>query len=280
MTLESALPAAGTTAEASGQPNAELLDNANPGVNTEQDLATEGEGEQGTKTKVEKSPEQREIERLRRGIDRKTRQLAEARANSQHQQGQDLRQPGTREQNPSQQVDDEPLTLSRSELQKHIEQEARKLAPTLKQQHDEIEHRRGVVESLAKDWGQEKFDAYASDLDDVFGGLTDRTGRPKPATDAIFESDEPRALIEYLADPDNATEAENIGRMSAVQAGRAIAKLEAKLATAKAKEKPQRSNAPEPIERVNGQGSAKSGPDPSDASYMDWKMKQIQGRTF
>lgn len=276
MPLESALPAAGTPAEASGQPNAEHLDATTQ--NADHVDGQEGDGTQGEKAKPEKTAEQREIERLRRGIDRKTRQLAEARAQS--QQGQDLRQPGNREQNPAQQDDDEPLTLSRSELQQRIEQEARKLAPTFKQQHDEIEHRRGVVSSLAKEWGQEKFDAYASDLDDAFGGLADRSGRPKPATDAIFESDEPKALIEYLADPDNATEAENIGRMSAVQAGRAIAKLEARLAAAKASAKPQRSNAAEPVETVRGQGATSSNaPNPADTkAYIKWANEQDRKR--
>ncbi len=51
--------------------------------------------------------------------------------------------------------------------------------------------------------GRQKFDAYASDLDDAFGGLVGQDGKPKPATDAIFESEMPAALIEYLADPEN-----------------------------------------------------------------------------
>jgi hypothetical protein len=125
-----------------------------------------------------------------------------------------------------------------------------------------IEHRQGIVKALAKEWGQEEFDAKASELDEVFGGLADAQGRPKPATDAIFEADNPKAVIEYLTDPDNADEAERIARLPAVRAGREIARLEAKLEAEKAKAKPKPSNAPKPLEAVKGGGVPSGMPDP------------------
>lgn len=223
--------------------------------------------------KKERTPEERELTRLRRAVDRKTRQLYELRARMTPQvESTPQRSDDTK---PASQSDNEPLQLSRAELQKLVQQEAMKLAPTISQQQAEIERRNAVVTQLAKEWGQQKFDAYAQELDDAFGGLADSSGKPKPAADAIFEAENPRALIEYLADPENADEAEAIGRMGAIQAGRAIAKLEAKLEAKKAEAKPQPSKAAAPIEPVRGGGQIKGAPDPSDTkAWIRWRNEQ------
>ncbi len=228
------------------------------------------EGEQ--KPKPEKTPEQREIDRLRRGIDRKTRQLAEARAASGL-----TREPIAR--NNQQSADDsEPLSLTRAQLQEMVNAEAAKLAPTLRQQAAEVERRTSVVQSLAKTWGQERFDEVSSDLDDAFGGLADSSGKPKPAIEAVFEADEPARVIEWLADPDNADEADRISKMSAAQAGKAIAKLEARL-SADPNAKPKASKAPEPLEKVRGHGkSEKSLADLSGKDFDERRRKQIAQR--
>jgi hypothetical protein len=153
--------------------------------------------------------------------------------------------------------------------------EAHKLAPTLKEQSAEVERRQGVIQSLAKTWGQEKFDEISSDLDDALGGLTDSSGRPKPAIEAVFEADNPAVLIEFLADPDNADEAERIARMGAIQAGKAIARLEDKLKAAQAKDKPQPSKLPPPIESVRGQGAVSVAPDPSNTkAWIAYRNEQ------
>jgi len=270
MELETALPTA-ETAEASEQVNADQLAHA------------EGEGSKDEpKEPKQLTPEERELRRIRRGIDRRTAQLEEDRAEAaqaraeaeQLRQQLGLTHKRQESNNSNQSEDGETLSLSRADLQKLIDDRAKELAPTIKQQADEIEHRRSIVGKLAKEWGADKFDELASDLDDAFGGLADRTGKPKAATDAIFESDSPKALIEYLADPDHAEEASALARMTASQAGRAVAKLEAKLAA----EKLQPSKAAAPIEAVRGGGSTKTAPDASDAGYIDWKIKQINGR--
>ena len=250
MTLETALPTA-PEATASGQPeNAELP------ANTAEEGSTDTPSEEGEKTKPEKSELERERDRLRRGIDRRTRREAEARAEAAQLREELLRLKGGSERNTNaQQQDDEPLTLSRAELAQMVKSEAAKLAPALKQEQAEIEHRKAVIEKLAKDLGAERFDALADDLDEALGGIVDSKGRPKPATDAVFAADDPQAVIQYLADPDNADEAEAIGRMDPIRVGRAIAKLEGKLEQAKAAGKPQRSNAPEPVEAARGGGS-------------------------
>lgn len=210
--------------------------------------------------KPEKTPEQREIERLRRGIDRRTRRLAETEARLRDIESR-LQSGDSGATNRTEQDDSETITLSRAEVAVMVKREAERLASTLKQQDAEIEHRRGIVVGLAKEWGQARFDAIAAELDEALGGLA-VNGKIKPATDAIFAADKPAKVIEYLADPEHADDAEKLAGMSAVHAGRFVARIEAQL-EAKAKEaKPQRSNAPAPIEKVSGQGNTKSMPDP------------------
>lgn len=278
MTIESALPVAGTPAEPGTQSQADNGTNTNPLEGASEGGAT-GEGEGGeTAPKAEKTAEQREIERLRKAVDRRTRQLYQERAGRSTQQVAETPAASSGTTAPSQ-ANDEKLTLSRAELDKLINDRAEKLAPAIRQQQSEIEHRRGVVEGLANEWGKEKFDTFASDLDDVFGGLTADNGQAKPATNAIFESEMPAALIEYLTDPDNADEAEALSHMGDRQAARTVAKLEAKLTEAKKNGKPQRSNAPAPLDPIKGGGKSNSMPDPANTkAYIAWSNKQERGQ--
>lgn len=275
MQTETALPIA-PEATASGQPEAELLTkpttfDAETGEEVKEEQA---EGE--PKTKPEKTEEQRRIDKLQRGIDRRTRREAEARAElaQTKRQLEELLATQSRATNSPQQ-DDAPLTLSRAELAQMVKSEAEKLAPTLNSQKAEIEHRTKVIEGLAKDLGQERFDELAADLDENLGGLQ-RNGKATPATEAIFAADDPKAVIEYLADPEHADEAEAIGRMDLLRAGRAIAKLETKLEQSKALDKPRRSNAPEPVEPAKrGGGVISNMPDPSNVkAYIKWANEQ------
>lgn len=262
MQTENALPGADTSAAASAS-DQNVVEGAAAEVSEESQAA---ETKPAQESKPEKTPEQREIDRLRRGIDRKTRQLAEARAHA------NLTRAPVERTNHQSADDSEPLSLTRAQIDELVKAEAAKLAPTLRDQAAEVERRTGVVQGLAKAWGQERFDELASDLDDAFGGLMDRDGRPRPAAEAIFEADEPARVIEYLADPDNADEAERISRMSAAQAGKAIAKLEAKLAATPAKNKPAASKAPAPLEAIRGAGPASKSPaQMSDAEYAKWR---------
>jgi hypothetical protein len=266
-----ALPTGDTTAAAGGTANNGAEHDNTQGNPGEGEGAAGGEGKDpAAEVKKEKTPEQREIDRLRRRVDTKTRQLYEARAQSQAPQQRQQQQPPEAGDG-----DDEPITLTRAELRQQIEAQARQLAPSMKEQHAQVERRQDVVTTLAKEWGQEKFDTISSDLDDAFGGLVDRSGAPKPATDAIFEADDPKAVIEFLSDPDNAAEAERISKMTAVQAGRAIAKLEVTLATEKSKAKPQPSKAAAPLEPPRGAGVPNGMPDPSNTkAYMAWANAQ------
>lgn len=259
METETALPTAELTAEVSGQEQA-----AQQAEQVEQEQPKEEAKEE---PKKEKTPEEREIARLRRRVDNLTRKLYEGGQKS------PLPQQPIERNNHEEQNDSEALTLSRAELAKLVEQRAKEIAPTITQQQAEIEHRRSVVQKLADTWGKEKFDAFAADLNDAFDGLQDSSGKPKPATDAIFESEDPQALIEYLADPDHAEEAEALGRMNAVRAGMQVARLSAKLASKKAEAKPQASKAPAPIEAERGTGTVSNMPSDKD-SIDDWVRKE------
>lgn len=274
MITETASPVESAPApEAGSQQPADLLapeqESQQEGEQTEQAKADD-EGN----TKPEKTPEERERARMQRGIDRRTRQLAETKAEAAQlrQQLEALTKRAPTGDNQAPQDDSEPLTLTRAQIQQMVTAEAAKLAPTLKDQATEVERRQGVIQSLAKTWGQERFDELSSDLDDAFGGLTDSRGQPKPAIEAVFEADDPAKVIEFLADPENSDEAERIARLSPIQAGKAIAMLETKLKTAKAKDKPQPSKVPAPLEAVKAQGGASAAPDPSNTkAWIAWR---------
>lgn len=280
MSLETALPTGADGAEAGEQatPTAAAADTSTETSSQEQHseeastLGAEEGGEQNPEAgekpaKKEKTPEQREIERLRRRVDNITRQKYELAAR--------LGQPQGRQNQDNPDSEDEPVTLSRAELNKIIAERAKELAPVVKDQQAEIERREGVIQSLTKEWGQEEFNAKAEDLDAVFGGLADRSGKPKPATEAIFYADDPKGVIEYFTDPENAAEAQRISRLPAVLAGREVARIEDKLKALKAQEKPQPSKAPKPVEPVRGGGTPKGMPDPRDTkAYIKWANEQ------
>jgi hypothetical protein len=264
MNTETALPAATEqVAEASDQDLA-----------GSQDQSTETPGEDAEKPPEKSAHElrieelEREKKRLQRGIDRRTRQLAEARASSglTHRQEQ--------AHNQGAQSDSEPLSFTRAELAQMVKAEAEKLAPTLQSQRAEAERRQGVIQSLEKSLGQERFDEVADDLAEAFGGLQDASGRPKPAMEAVFEADDPARVIEWLADPEHADEAERISKLGPIQAGKAIARLEDKLKAEKAQAKPQRSAVAAPLEPVKSQGKTNSALPQDSDSIEVWLEKE------
>ena len=235
------------------------------------------DGTAEAEAKPEKTEAERERARMQRGIDRKTRQAAEARAEAAQlrEENQRLRSAGNGDTVRQQDGESDKLTLSRAEIADLIRTEAGKLAPKISSQNAEIEQRRAVVDSLAKDWGAERFDALAADLDEAVGGLRGSDGKPTAVAEAIFESESPKALIEYLADPDNADEAESLAQMAPIKLGRAVAKLEAKLAAKSEPDKPKPSKRPAPLEAIRGQGTVSGAPNPSDTkAWIRWRNEQ------
>jgi len=249
--------------------NASIDGDESENIDAEDVKASEEKAEEPAKK--EKTPEERERARMQRRIDNLTKKYHATNAELEQYRLRNTEKPATKAA-----YNEESLTLTRAELQQMIEKEAKTLAPTIKAQQAVAEQRQSILKSIEKDWGAEKFNSVAEELDSAFGGLA-VNGVPRPATDAIFESENPKAVIEYLADPDNADEAEKMAAMNPVQAGRAIAKLEAKLAVAK----PVVSKAAKPIEAIRSTGTqGKSILDStiSDDEWMKRRNAQIKAR--
>ena len=226
--------------------------------------------------KKEKTPEEREIARLRRRVDNLTRQKYELAGRSEPVGDLHHSPKGDSRLAPDA---DEPVTLSRAEIAKLIAEQAKPLAQQLATQRSEIEHRAGIVEKLAKSWGEEKFDSLAADLDAAFGGLKFSNGADRPAAAQIFHADDPGAVIEYLADPDNQAEASRLSGMGEAAAIRTISRLEAKLQAEKMARaeaaKPKPSKAAAPLEGDRASGQLASAPDPANTrEWIRWKNEQ------
>ena len=277
MTTENALPQGDNAAAGANNDDhtgAEHDHHQDDAGNTTGAEGGEEGGAAGDPPKKEKTFEQREIERLRRRVDNLTRKKHELMA---------AVQPSQQQQQRTDESDDEPVSMTRADLDRHIAERAKQLAPALTQQQALADRRQGIVTSLEKEWGAEKFNTLASDLDDVFDGLADRSGAPKAATDAIFESDNPKGLIEYLTDPDNVEEAERIATMSPTQAGRAIARIEDKIAAAGKAGKPKPSSAAAPLETPRGGGAGiaatKDTSKMTDAQYTEYRAAQRKSKS-
>lgn len=208
--------------------------------------------------KVEKTPEERRLDQLQRGIDRQTgkyhrergrREAAEARLNEILTSG----KPAAH--NAAEDDDGEPLMLTQKQFDEAVTAKAKALAKTLSEQDSDRASKAGVANALLKTWGKEKFDKLTSDIDDAFDGLTDEQGRFKPAIEAVFVSDHPARVIEYLCDPEHIEEAERIADMGAVRAAREIAKIDLKLAAEDAAAKPQASKVPDPLDGIKAKGA-------------------------
>ena len=255
MTIETVLPEAPIVdAGAGGQQ--QTADQSDEVAKPEGDDA----GAQEEQPRKEKSPEERENARLRRRVDTLTRQKYEL-------QSRPLREPDNHGDNRQHQADSDTLSLSRAELNQLVEQQARKLAPTISKQDAEIEHRSVSVKGLVKELGAERFQELTDDLASVFDGNKQL---------AILETDNPRALLEYLTDPENAAEADRIAGMSDFRAGRALLGIETKIMAEAAKAKPVPSKASAPLEPLRSEAAAPNGmPNPANTSaYIAWANKR------
>lgn len=221
---------------------------------------------------------ERDVLRKQRAIDRRTAQRATLQEQLRQQQ---LTAPDASRTIGEGNDDDEPVQLSRKEIRELVNSEAQRIAPTLAGQQAEVARRDAVVQSLVQTWGQDRFEELSADLDDAFGGLVDEHQIAKPATEALFSAQNPAKLVEYLADPANSEEAARLATLSPVQAGMAIARLEAKLvATPAANTRaPVPSKRPAPPEPLRGQPSTNTGPDPVNTkAWIAWANEQERKR--
>ena len=256
-------------------PSAEADASAVAGDQAEQaqlpDGQTEG-NESEADQKPEKHPLEKELAKERRRISRLVEQREQARAEAaavRQQLGQ-YRQPAQ-----SVQTDDsgdnigtdDRVTLTPAQLKELIIQQAQRLAPDISSQQAKRAELVKAANNLKKELGAD-FDTVAEDLGHIL--------KSEDLQYAVLSSDAPAEMARYLTDPDNADEAEKIGRMSPIQAGRAFARIEAKLMASKSEKTPQRSSAPGPLESVRAVGtSASSAPDPMNTkAWMKWRNEQ------
>lgn len=225
--------------------------NAAPADDQQQGQQPEGE------QKPERHPLEKELAKERRRISRlvEQREMSRAEAAQLRQEVERIRGGLQTQQGSGDNEDADILKIPRSELPQVLERLQGEAA-------SERENRQAVQR-------------MARALGDDFKAVTNELAEIIPSADlqfAVADSESPAELARYLIDPDNADEAERIARMQPLQAGRALARIEAKLSASK--DKPQPSKAPRPVEPVRGGGSVD--PDTSkmtDAQWLEHRRK-------
>lgn len=221
------------------------------------------EGEEGNEQKPEKTPAERELAKATRRINNLVRQREEARARAQQLETEFQRlRPAA--DNASIETGDE-VTLTRDQLKQLVQEHAKRIAPEISSQAAQQKELVAAASKLQKELGSD-WQAVTEDLASLMGDDLQL---------AVLSADAPAELARYLTDPDNSDEAEAIGRMSPIQAGRAFAKIEAKLA-AKAT-KPEASKAASPLEAIRGSGGGANSraPDPMNTkAWIAWRNEQ------
>jgi len=200
--------------------------------------------------KPERHPLEKELAKERRRISRLVEQREQARAETARWQSEAERMRPLQNTGNSDTTapDGDELRISRAELPKVFER--------MQGEAEQQRERASAASNMRKALGDD-FIAVTDELAEII---------PGDLQFAVAASEAPAELARYLIDPDNQDEAERIARMSPVQAGRALARIEAKL-TAKP-ERPKASNAASPIEPVRG--GAAGAADPSKMTDAQW----------
>lgn len=248
-------------------PEVEAIE-ASAGAGDQQSTAAPADDQQGQhdkpegEQKPERHPLEKELAKERRRISRLVEQreisraeAANLRAELDKLRGPDLQNARTGDKNSA---EDEPdvVRIPRSELPK--------LAERLRSEASEQETLRKSASEMRKALGDD-FERVTDELAEIFNA---------DLQFAVAASEAPAELARYLTDPDNAEEAERIARMPPLQAGRAFAKIEAKLAAKP--DKPQPSKAPKPVEPVRGSAAVVGAAPQSMDQYMAWANKQYR----
>lgn len=229
----------------------------NTEVTTPEPTADGGQEPSSEDAKAEKSPEQRELERLRRQLTKRDRTQGKL-----HQELQQARE-----------------RLSQFETAQP--QQAR--APQESADPVAIAREIALVEKVAEKSNQiykdgnkrfPDFEEAVLAVAEEAGPLFDRYGRPTPVMDAVLDSDKPTDLLHFLGkNPDLASELEGL---TPAQLGRRIARIEAQMSD---QAKPKTSAAPKPLAPVRGGSSDQKDPtDMSQSEFAKWRKEQIAKR--
>jgi hypothetical protein len=194
------------------------------------------------------TPEQREIRKRDRRIERLTakRGAAEREAEMLRQQLAEIQQRiGRQDEGEAEQPSNRTLTEA------DIERIARQKA-------DEITRQRAIGEKVSKvlrDGAKlEGFNAAVDAVAEVVP-FTDRGGKPTPFIEAVLDAEDPAAVFKYLGE--NPEEAEALADLTPAQLGRRLAKLEDRL---KPRAKDQSSSAPRPLQPLSARNAGVSSP--------------------
>jgi len=216
--------------------------------------STEGEAQESNPTdeaKAEKTPEQKELERLRRTLTKRDRTQGKL-----HMELEALREQVARI-SPQEQAEDKPVDPY---------QLAREIATV-----ERVTERANSVAEQGKKTFPDFADAL-SVLREEAGDLFTKKGLPTLLGEAILDADDPAALIHYLGtNPDAAAELQGL---SPTALGRKVARIEAQM-NPPARPKPL-SKASEPIAPIKGTANAasKALADMSQAEYEAARGKQ------
>jgi Skp family chaperone for outer membrane proteins len=220
----------------------------NTEVTTPEPTADGGPEPGSEDAKAEKSPEQRELERLRRQLTKRDRTQGKL-----HQELQQARE------RLSQLETTEPTDKPRESVDPHAL--AREIAL--------VEKVTEKSNQIAKE-GTKRFPDFMETIaaiSEELGPLFDQRGRPAPVMEAVFDAEKPADLLHFLGkNPDLAAELEGL---TPAQLGRRIARLETQMAE---QAKPKTSAAPKPLEPVRG--GASDNELRSDLSTEEWMRRR------
>jgi hypothetical protein len=209
-------------------------------------------------TEPAKTPEQIEVERLRRALTKRDRTQGKM-----HGELEQLRR--EREQWQTRQPVQEPTeTQDKPDLRAVVEREAMTLAERIAERRDFDAKCNSVASAGKKDFPD--FNDALNALIEEAGPIVADNGVPTALGEQILEADAPAKLIHYLGKhPEIAAELDGLspGRMA-----RKLALIEQQMDA-----KPKTSAAPKPLEPVSGKATASIGYSPTmtDAQYAKWR---------
>ena len=218
---------------------------------TDQD-STASEGQEAADTdKAEKTPEQKELERLRRQLTKAQRINGKLSAEAERAREVLSRFEQTHQPESTPEVD--PVQLAREIAT--IERVAEKS--------------NAIADKGTAAFGKEAFGQAVAAIVEEAGPLFDQKGKPTSIGEAILDADEPEKLIKFLGDnPELASELQGL---SPLQLGRRIERFEQQM---KAKPKPV-SRAPDPARPINAQRGPQNLADADMDTYV--AMRKAQG---
>jgi hypothetical protein len=208
-----------------------------------------------------KTPEQIEVERLRRALTKRDRTQGQM-----HQEREQLRSEleQLRQRQPAPQA--EPTQAQPVDRQVQ-EREVLSLAEKIAEQRAFAAKCNTVADAGKKEFPD--FTEALNTLIEEAGPLVLPTGNATPLGEQVLDSDDPAKLIQYLGKhPEIAAELDGL---SAGRIARKLALIEQQMDA-----KPKTSAAPKPLEPVSGKASAPTGyhKDMTDAQFAKWRQAQ------